>query len=136
MLTNYQRGSNFERQIKDKLTKKGFYCMRSAGSHSVVDVCAISEDKVFLIQCKTSSTEELPNIQQLFKPTEVKQYKHKVSGVRYVGQEETKSNIKIFEEMKVVFNAVKIVLWKGKGTNNVFHFIWNGNDWIVKKGWF
>jgi len=138
MLTNYQRGSNFERQIKDKLTKKGFYCMRSAGSHSVVDVCAISENQVYLIQCKTSNTEKLPDVKQLLK-SEVLERDKKASLAKSLGInvfDTVKSNVKILEEMKVPNNTHKIILWKGVGRDNVLHFIWNGKDWSVKQGWF
>jgi Holliday junction resolvase len=41
-MTNYSRGANFERAIVKDLEAKGYWCMRSAGSHGPVDVIAIA----------------------------------------------------------------------------------------------
>lgn len=34
------------------LTERGYYCLRSAGSHSKIDVVAAKNGKVLFIQCK------------------------------------------------------------------------------------
>lgn len=114
MATNYQRGSEFERQVKKKLEAQGYYVMRSAGSHTVVDVLAIKEDSILLIQCKTSNVETIPDLKQLFKS-------FKSNG--------DKTNIQLFEEMRVP--ALKLLLWKGKGRNNTYTFQWTGVRWIT-----
>ena len=52
-MTNYSRGANFERSVRDYFDKQGFFCLRSAGSRSLVDLVAVSpEGKVCFIQCK------------------------------------------------------------------------------------
>lgn len=38
---NYRRGANFERKIANKLRQKGYYVMRSSGSHGIFDLIAI-----------------------------------------------------------------------------------------------
>lgn len=50
--TNYQRGYEIERKIMEELTKEGFLVMRSAGSHSKIDVLGISKKKIVAIQAK------------------------------------------------------------------------------------
>ena len=50
----YVSGANFERRCRTKLQDAGYFCVRSAGSHSVADLVAINEDFVFLIQCKNN----------------------------------------------------------------------------------
>ena len=37
---NYRNGANRERRIMKKLTAEGWFCIRSAGSHSPVDIIA------------------------------------------------------------------------------------------------
>src|SRR4030095_7395063 len=54
---NYIKGSNWERELLDKLKDRGYDGLRSAGSHSSVDVIVWNEDCVYLIQCKTSKEE-------------------------------------------------------------------------------
>lgn len=128
---SYVRGSNFEIQVQRKLEKAGYYCMRSAGSHTVVDVMAIKEDSILLIQCKTSSVEEIPDLKQLLKSFEK-------DGV-------TKTNIKILEELDTPLIVVqgrtdaftshrptkKKIIWKGKGRNNIRTFEWTGIRWVT-----
>lgn len=50
----YKKGRNFEYRVKSDLEKKGYYVIRSAGSHSKFDLVAVSQEEVLLIQCKTS----------------------------------------------------------------------------------
>ncbi|MEM3845057.1 MAG: hypothetical protein QXU98_05090 [Candidatus Parvarchaeota archaeon] len=54
---NYINGANRERRIMKKLESEGWYCIRSAGSHGVVDIVAlryssIGKPYVRLIQSK------------------------------------------------------------------------------------
>lgn len=53
---NYLRGRRFEYEIIHKLTADGYTCVRSAGSKSPVDIVAINEEEVLLVQAKTGST--------------------------------------------------------------------------------
>jgi len=49
---NYNKGSNFERAIVADLQMKGFFAIRSAGSHSPIDVIAIRKGEVWGVQAK------------------------------------------------------------------------------------
>lgn len=52
MSTKYQTGAGFEYRVINKLTDQGYYCIRSAGSHGMVDIVAIGQNQCRLIQCK------------------------------------------------------------------------------------
>ena len=52
MATNYQRGYAFENKIVNFFRGKGFFAVRTAGSHTPVDVIAWDEDSFYLIQAK------------------------------------------------------------------------------------
>lgn len=52
MRTNYHRGAEREHYIKKKLEKQGYFVIRSAGSHSPVDLVAIKKGEVRLIQSR------------------------------------------------------------------------------------
>jgi hypothetical protein len=56
MNKNYIRGRAFEYQIIKIMTKNGYTCIRSAGSHSVADVICINNNHTILIQAKRSKT--------------------------------------------------------------------------------
>jgi Holliday junction resolvase len=53
-LTNYQRGANKERRIVNAYREKGWIALRSAGSHSPIDVVCINPatKEIKLIQSK------------------------------------------------------------------------------------
>lgn len=138
---NYKRGRNFEYYVLKKLQDKGFYAMRSAGSHTVIDLLAFKEDEMLLLQLKSSSKDKEPDIKQLLKPTVIV----KENSIASIHQ----SNVKILEELKVplianekVFYheapvpllpnkpARKIILWKGTGRNNIYHFEYLNNRWV------
>lgn len=52
-MTNYSRGADFERAVKADLEGKGWFVVRSAGSHGAVDLVAIGEGGVIrFIQAK------------------------------------------------------------------------------------
>lgn len=58
MTTNYERGRNFEYQRMRHYKSLGYTVVRSAGSHSPIDLVAIHpEDSVILIQCKRVKTQ-------------------------------------------------------------------------------
>jgi hypothetical protein len=53
-LNNYRNGRSKEYRIMDKFRKKDCVVLRSAGSHSIIDVVAIDplNSKIYLIQSK------------------------------------------------------------------------------------
>ena len=57
MQTQYKRGRAREYKIMNRLKEKGWLAIRSAGSHSPVDIVAINEKtrEIWLIQVKPKS---------------------------------------------------------------------------------
>jgi Holliday junction resolvase len=56
-LNNYARGANFERDVKRDLEGKGYFAIRSAGSHGAVDIVAFGpKHPVWFIQAKIHGT--------------------------------------------------------------------------------
>lgn len=53
-MVGYKKGASFENQVKDILNEDGWFAIRSAGSHSIIDVLAIKVDEKWFIQCRTS----------------------------------------------------------------------------------
>ena len=51
-MSKYSVGANFERAAKKKLEKENWFVLRSAGSHSVVDLFCFRDGEVRLVQCK------------------------------------------------------------------------------------
>ena len=51
-MSRYSVGANFERTVKKKLEKENWYVLRSAGSHSIVDLVCFRGGEVRLVQCK------------------------------------------------------------------------------------
>jgi len=51
-LSKYSVGANFERTVKKKLEKENWFVLRSAGSHSIVDLVCFRGGEVRLVQCK------------------------------------------------------------------------------------
>ncbi len=59
--TNYRRGYNLENTIVNELKEKGFFVIRSSGSHTPIDVIASysngnSTHTALAIQCKVGSS--------------------------------------------------------------------------------
>lgn len=54
MSTMYARGADFERLVKKSYEEQGYLVIRSAGSHSPVDLVAMQKGLTVLIQCKLS----------------------------------------------------------------------------------
>jgi len=52
MRTNYHKGREREHYIKKKLEKQGYFVIRSAGSHSPIDLVAIKKNEIRLIQSR------------------------------------------------------------------------------------
>ena len=52
-MNNYAKGRAFEYRVKKALEERGYYVIRSAGSHSITDLLAFdSKCRIYLIQCK------------------------------------------------------------------------------------
>lgn len=51
-MTNYSRGASFERMVKADLERHGYFAMRSAGSHGIVDIVAIRHLEPWFVQVK------------------------------------------------------------------------------------
>ena len=64
MATAYRRGADFERRVMKRLEEMGVsYCMRTAGSHTPVDIVAFwryghesRQPTAWFIQCKSGKT--------------------------------------------------------------------------------
>ena len=54
-MTKYQKGAKYEYKTMVEYKEKGYYCIRSAGSHGIVDIVAINPHLriICLIQCKS-----------------------------------------------------------------------------------
>ena len=58
MVTNYERGRNFEYRVKKFFESLGYFVVRSAGSHTMCDLVCLKPDlldmcsTVRLVQCK------------------------------------------------------------------------------------
>jgi Holliday junction resolvase len=55
---NYISGRNFEYYVKRYFESMGFFVIRSAGSHTPIDLLAVHKtySKIYLIQCKHGKT--------------------------------------------------------------------------------
>ena len=53
-VTRYQEGKRFEYATRDHLAGEGYWVMRAAASKTVVDLVAIKDNQLLLIQCKRS----------------------------------------------------------------------------------
>ena len=51
-MTRYRGGADFEREVRAHLVAEGYDVVRSAGSKTKVDLVAIKEGEVLIIQCK------------------------------------------------------------------------------------
>ena len=49
---NYNSGRAFEYRVQKYLREKGWFVLRSAGSHTVCDLLAIRKGEINLVQCK------------------------------------------------------------------------------------
>lgn len=53
-MSRYAKGAAFENDVKNDLADKGYQVYRVAGSHSPVDVIAVSRGVLIYVQCKTN----------------------------------------------------------------------------------
>lgn len=78
--TNYDRGREIEYKIMDKLTSEGYLVLRSAGSHSKIDVLGLRKDRIVAVQSKRTKKftqsayrEEIEAIQQIIRDYQLPQ---------------------------------------------------------------
>jgi len=90
----YKAGSSFEYRLMRKLAHKGL-CVRSAGSHGVVDIILLSKDFTDLIQCKYTEKDNA-DLTALLKG----------------------DNIKLFEKLEVSNNTRKFLVIKQGRAND------------------
>lgn len=64
-MSNYRRGADFERRIARYYLKMGYFVIRSAGSHSPIDLVALKAGEVELVQCKIDGVLSVAGRQQL-----------------------------------------------------------------------
>ena len=109
-MVGYRKGASFENLVKDILINDGWLAIRSAGSHSIIDVLAINANEKWIIQCRTSGNlsgnerKELITLAEKHKATPVLAYKSKGNIVF----EEIKSKIPTFHYEVVEGRFIKI----------------------------
>lgn len=64
-MSNYSRGADFERRVQRYFEKAGWFVIRSAGSHTPVDLGAFKGAEACLIQCKIDGALSVAERQQL-----------------------------------------------------------------------
>lgn len=62
---SYRKGARREYQVIEALTRLGYRCVRSAGSHGVIDVVAVGSDAVLLIQVGKKRTKNKQDVRGL-----------------------------------------------------------------------
>lgn len=68
MPTNYQLGYAFENLVRECFENEGYLCMRSAGSHTPIDIAAHKNSISIFMQLKTcNSKKELIDLPKLFR---------------------------------------------------------------------
>lgn len=94
-LTHYEKGARLERELKAKLEKDGYYCIRAAGSHGLFDLMAWNDHEVLLIQCKTRkpSKKEMVELCQLECPDNfVKYWAHRENRKKWIFTKASQGN--------------------------------------------
>ena len=62
----YQRGTALENRVRKRLEEAGYFVIRSAGSKTPVDLCAIKHGQVVFVQCKRSGALPAPEWNALY----------------------------------------------------------------------
>ena len=52
-MNKYNKGRRYEYEVKNHLEEMGALVLRTAGSHSPIDLIAIWDNKIWAIQCKS-----------------------------------------------------------------------------------
>jgi Holliday junction resolvase len=63
---NYVAGRNLEYRIKKSLESKGYFVIRSSGSHTPIDLVAIKNSVTYLIQAKNNCRVSKKELKELF----------------------------------------------------------------------
>ena len=66
MRRNYVWGRSLEYQVKGELELHGYWCMRSASSHGLVDVLALRSCEILLVQAKRNGRLDPAEWNQLY----------------------------------------------------------------------
>lgn len=69
---NYKKGYGFEKLIQKRFEDKGFFCMRSSGSHTPIDLAAHKQRLHIFMQLKKS--DKLIDLHNLFSQIEVRNF--------------------------------------------------------------
>jgi Holliday junction resolvase len=56
MASKYNRGANAERRVKKYYEERGYFVVRSAGSHSPVDLVAVRDGRITFVQVKSGES--------------------------------------------------------------------------------
>jgi len=97
-MTGYRKGANFENLVKDILDEDDWMAIRSAGSHTILDLIAVKYGQIWFIQCRTAGNlsgkerEELVVLAEKHKAVPILAYKSKGDVVF----EEIKSKVPTF----------------------------------------
>lgn len=68
MTTNYARGRAFEYRVRDYLITLGYVVLRSAGSHTPIDLIAIFGDgEILFVQCQRRKSMPQAKVDELIK---------------------------------------------------------------------
>jgi Holliday junction resolvase len=105
---NYKRGYRFENDFVNKLKAVGFpLVIRTAGSHSCVDVVAFGYNDVYLFQLKSTEKTVITNelVQAVMKNKSVKDLTNLPS--RYI----------------------KVLAFKAEGKKDIVFYRWNNDGW-------
>lgn len=107
---NYIRGAQFERTVLNKLKDIGYDGIRSAGSHTAVDVVAWNKEygDTYLIQCKHSIKKDI-DFNSLF----------------------SEDNVVQLTTMPSKF--IKVLCIKQPRSRTILQLVWNGISWTVGK---
>lgn len=113
----YIRGATFERDVASKLRKKGYLVVRSAGSHSPIDIVGIPtrfrKRKLLFIQCKAGSNnlklKPVLNGLDVFTLTNLSLDKSLRRKVRYIVMIKRGRNILQFERTEEGWASVTII---------------------------
>lgn len=106
MPTNYERGVALELKVCNRFRDRGYFAMRSAGSHTTVDVVVMGEKiKPLMFQCKHSI--------------------RKVSMKKILSED----NVKLFEELKV--DAKKFIIIHEDGERLWTVLQYKENKWVL-----
>lgn len=62
-VTQYRRGTDFERKVKAMLTEDGYLVVKAGGSKGVADLVAIKPGQVLLISCKLGGPSAVPRLE-------------------------------------------------------------------------